>query len=220
MMDDKKTKIENTEVKGYRELDSYESYKMNGNQGTRHLVEPNGFKKKVIVMINQSKKEDKYLHHALKIMFSIGHVEAHSQWLERNFESGAENIYRTYNNIQKSIERNTLEILYTRDKIKGLTLKVNKNNSNDKRKWRLVLELKYKELTLMTDVNYMKMEKYITLENDLEETDFKGATAMLGNKQLNRQQWFSSTLKESFNLLDKAGSDLVKHRMKMEKEDK
>ena len=128
------------------------------------------------------------------------------------------NIYRTYNNIQKSIERNTLEILYTRDKIKGLTLKVNKNNSNDKRKWRLVLELKYKELTLMTDVNYMKMEKYITLENDLEETDFKGATAMLGNKQLNRQQWFSSTLKQSFNLLDKAGQELVRYRMKMEKE--
>ena len=216
MMDDKKTKIENTEVKGYRELDSYESYKMNGNQGTRHLVEPNGFKKKVIVMINQSKKEDKYLHHALKIMFSIGHVEAHSQWLERNFESGAENIYRTYNNIQKSIERNTLEILYTRDKIKGLTLKVNKNNSNDKRKWRLVLELKYKELTLMTDVNYMKMEKYITLENNLEKTDFKGATAMLGNKQLNRQQWFTSTLRDSFNLLDKAGSQLINYRMQEE----
>ena len=220
MMDDKKIKIENTEVKGYRELDSYESYKMNGNQGTRHLVEANSFKIKIMAMIDGTKKEDKYLYHALKIMFSIGNVEAHSQWLERNFESGAENIWRTWNNIQKSIERNTLEILYTRDKIKGLTLKVNKNNSNDKRKWRLVLELKYKELTLMTDVNYMKMEKYITLENDLEETDFKGATAMLGNKQLNRQQWFSSTLKQSFNLLDKAGSDLVKHRMEEEKEDK
>ena len=60
MMDDKKIKIENTEVKGYRELDSYETYKKEGNKGTRHIVEPNGFKKKVIVMINQSKKEDKY----------------------------------------------------------------------------------------------------------------------------------------------------------------
>ena len=216
----KKLENEVKEVKGYRELDSYESYKMNGNQGTRHLVEANSFKIKIMAMIDGTKKEDKYLYHALKIMFSIGHVEAHSQWLERNFESGAENIYRTYNNIQKSIERNTLEILYTRDKIKGLTLKVNKNNSNDKRKWRLVLELKYKELTLMTDVNYMKMEKYITLENDLEETDFKGATAMLGNKQLNRQQWFSSTLKQSFNLLDKAGQQLVNYRMEQEKEDK
>ena len=220
MMDNKKTNIESTEVKGYRELDSYESYKMNGNQGTRHLVEANSFKIKIMAMIDGTKKEDKYLYHALKIMFSIGHVEAHSQWLERNFESGAENIWRTWNNIQKSIERNTLEILYTRDKIKGLTLKVNKNNSNEKRKWRLVLELKYKELTLMTDVNYMKMEKYITLENDLEETDFKGATAMLGNKQLNRQQWFSSTLKQSFNLLDKAGSQLVNYRMEQEKGEK
>ena len=86
MMDDKKIKIENTEVKGYRELDSYESYKMNGNQGTRHLVEPNGFKKKVIAMINQSKKEDKYLYHALKIMFSIAHVKSHEDWLLRNIE--------------------------------------------------------------------------------------------------------------------------------------
>ena len=111
MMDDKKTNIESTEVKGYRELDSYESYKMNGNQGTRHLVEANSFKIKIMAMIDGTKKEDKYLYHALKIMFSIGHVEAHSQWLERNFESGAENIYRTYNNIQKSIERNTLEKL-------------------------------------------------------------------------------------------------------------
>ena len=71
----------------------------------------------------------------------------------------------------------------------------------------------------MTDVNYMKMEKYITLENDLEETDFKGATAMLGNKQLNRQQWFTSTLRDSFNLLDKAGSQLINYRMEQEKED-
>lgn len=215
---DKKLENEVKEVKKFRELKSYEDYKQNGNQGTRHIVEVNSFKTKIMAIIGETKKENKYLYHALKIMFSIGHVEAHSQWLERNFESGAENIYRTWNNIQKSIERNTLEILYTRDKIKGLTLKVNKNNSNDKRKWRLVLELKYKELTLITDVNYTKMEKYITLENDLGTTDFKGATAMLGNKQLNRQQWFSSTLKQSFNLLDKAGQDLVNYRMKMEKE--
>ena len=217
---DKKLENEVKEVKKFRELKSYENYKQNGNDGTRHIVEANSFKTKIMAMIDGTKKEDKYLYHTLKIMFSIGHVEAHSQWLERNFENGESNIYRTYNNIQKSIERNTLEILYTRDKIKGLTLKVNKNNSNDKRKWRLVLELKYKELTLMTDVNYMKMEKYITLENDLEETDFKGATAMLGNKQLNRQQWFSSTLKQSFNLLDKAGSQLINYRMEQEKGEK
>ena len=216
----KKLENEEMEVKKFRELDSYETYKKEGNKGTRHIVEANSFKTKIMAMIDGTKKDDKYLYYTLKIMFSIGHVEAHSQWLERNFESGAENIWRTWNNIQKSIERNTLEILYTRDKIKGLTLKVNKNNSNDKRKWRLVLELKYKELTLMTDVNYMKMEKYITLENDLEETDFKGATAMLGNKQLNRQQWFSSTLKQSFNLLDKAGSQLINYRMEQEKGEK
>ena len=213
----KKLENEVKEVKGYRELDSYESYKVNGNQGTRHLVEPNGFKKKVIAMINQSKKEDKYLYHALKIMFSIAHVKSHEDWLLRNIESSS-NIYRTYNNVQKSIERNALEILYTKDKIKNLTLKVNKHESKDSRLWKLVLELQYNELTIITDVSYNKMAKYIDL-GELEETDFEGATTMLGVNHLSKQQYFTSTLKESFNLLDKAGQDLVKHRMKMEKED-
>ena len=215
-MDNKKTNIEKVE-KGYRELDSYESYKANGNQGTRHLVEPNGFKKKVIVMINQSKKEDKYLYHALKIMFSIAHVKSHEDWLLRNIESSS-NIYRTYNNVQKSVERNALEILYTKDKIKNLTLKVNKHKSKDSRLWKLVLELQYNELTIIADVSYNKMAKYIDLEDNLEETDFEGATTMLGVKHLNKQQYFNNPLKESFNILDNVGQELVRYRMKMEKE--
>ena len=216
MMDNKKTNIEKVE-KGYRELDSYESYKANGNQGTRHLVEPNGFKKKVIAMINQSKKEDKYLYHALKIMFSIAHVKSHEDWLLRNIESSS-NIYRTYNNVQKSVERNALEILYTKDKIKNLTLKVNKHESKDSRLWKLVLELQYNELTIITDVSYNKMAKYIDLGDNLEETDFEGATTMLGAKHLNKQQYFNNPLKESFNILDNVGQELVRYRMKMEKE--
>ena len=215
---DKKLENEVKEVKGYRELKSYEDYKQNGNDGTRHIVKPNSFKQKVIAMINQYKKEDKYLYHALKIMFSIAHVKSHEDWLLRNIESSS-NIYRTYNNVQKSVERNTLEILYTKDKIKNLTLKVNKHESKDSRLWKLVLELQYNELTIITDVSYNKMKKYINLEDNLEETDFEGATTMLGVNHLSKQQYFTSTLKESFNLLDKAGQDLVKHRMKMEKEE-
>ena len=215
---DKKLENEVKEVKGYRELKSYEDYKQNGNDGTRHIVKPNSFKQKVIAMINQSKKEDKYLYHALKIMFSIAHVKSHEDWLLRNIESSS-NIYRTYNNVQKSVERNTLEILYTRDKIKGLTLKVNKHESKDSRLWKLVLELQYNELTIITDVSYNKMAKYIDLEDNLEETDFEGATTMLGVKHLNKQQYFNNPLKESFNILDNVGQELVRYRMKMEKED-
>ena len=63
MMDDKKIKIENTEVKGYRELKSYEDYKQNGNDGTRHIVEAKSFKIKIMAMIDGTKKEDKYLYH-------------------------------------------------------------------------------------------------------------------------------------------------------------
>ena len=215
-------KIENKEmeVKKFRELKSYEDYKQNGNGGTRHIVEPNSFKQKVLILINESKKQDKYLHYTLKTLFSCCHVKAHENWLIRNLEAEkSENIWRTWNNIQKSVERNVLEILYTKDKIEGLTIKVNKHGSKDTRKWKLVVGMEYKELKIITDVNYNKMAKYIDL-GELEETDFEGATTMLGVNHLSKQQYFDKTLKQSFNLLDKAGSDLVKHRMKMESEDK
>ncbi len=216
---DKKLENEVKEVKKFRELKSYEDYKEHGNAETRHITEPNSFKKKVMAMIGDTKKENKYLYHALKIMFSCCHVKAHENWLIRNLEAEkSENIYRTYNNIQKSIERNILEVLYTKDKIEGLTIKVNKHGSKDTRKWKLVVGMEYKELKIITDVNYNKMAKYIDL-GELEETDFEGATTMLGVNHLSKQQYFTSTLKESFNLLDKAGQDLVKHRMKMEKEE-
>ena len=213
-------KIENKEmeVKKFRELKSYEDYKQNGNDGTRHIVKPNSFKQKVLILINESKKQDKYLHYTLKTLFSCCHVKAHENWLIRNLEAEkSENIWRTYNNIQKSVERNILEVLYTKDKIEGLTIKVNKHGSKDTRKWKLVVGMEYKELKIITDVNYNKMAKYIDL-GELEETDFEGATTMLGVNHLSKQQYFDKTLKESFNLLDKAGQDLVKHRMKMEKE--
>ena len=32
------------------------------------MTEPNSFKKKVIILINETKKQDKYLHYALKIL--------------------------------------------------------------------------------------------------------------------------------------------------------
>lgn len=214
---DKKLENEVKEVKKFRELKSYEDYKQNGNQGTRHITKQNSFKTKIMAIIGKTKKEDKYLYHALKIMFSCVHVKAHEDFLLRNMGE-SENIYRTYNNIQKSIERNVLEVLYTRDKIDGLTLKVNKYGSKDSKKWKVVVSVSYNELTIITDVNYNKMAKYIDL-GELEETDFEGATTMLGNNRcLNKQQYFTSTLKQSFNLLDKAGSELVSYRMKMEKE--
>ena len=218
-MENKKNEMGTKEVRTYRELKSYEDYKEQGNAETRHLVEPNSFKKKVIIMMNETKKKDKYLYYAMKIMFSIAHVKSHEDWLLRNIESSS-NIYRTYNNVQKSVERNILEILYTKDKIKNLTLKVNKHGSKDTRKWKLVVGMEYKELKIITDVNYNKMAKYIDLEDNLEETDFEGATTMLGTKHLNKQQYFNNPLKESFNILDNVGQELVRYRMKMESEDK
>ena len=73
----KKLENEVKEVKKFRELDNYTSYKEEGNKGTRHIVEPNSFKQKVLILINESKKQDKYLHYTLKILFSCCHVKAH-----------------------------------------------------------------------------------------------------------------------------------------------
>ena len=55
---DKKLENEVKEVKKFRELKSYEDYKQNGNQGTRHIVEVNSFKTKIMAIIGETKKEN------------------------------------------------------------------------------------------------------------------------------------------------------------------
>ena len=104
------TNVNVKEERDYRKLDSYEEYKQHGNQGTRRIAKENSFKTKIRIIINQSKKENKWLYHSLNIMFGVCHVKAHEKWLIRNMENDS-NIYRTYNNIQKSVERSLIEIL-------------------------------------------------------------------------------------------------------------
>lgn len=217
-MIENKDRLDKVEVKenGYRKLDSYEEYKKNGNKGSRRLNEANPFKQKIYRLINET-KEDEYLNYTLRILFGVCHIASHEAWLERNFESGASNIYRTHNNIQKSKERAIVELLPCVDKIDGLVLKVNKHNSKDIRKWKLVLEIKYKDLTIKTDVNYKKMADYIPSNLKLEETDFEGFDTLLGEKSLNKQQYFDMPLRSSFNRLDEVTFSFIQFKTENKK---
>ena len=202
------TNVNLKERKDYRKLDSYEEYKQHGNQGTRRIAKENSFKTKIRIIINQSKKEN----HSLNIMFGVCHVKAHEKWLIRNMENDS-NIYRTYNNIQKSVERSLIEILPIRDKVSDyLKLKINKNGTEDKRKWKLVFEIQYKEVLIMTDVSYNKMVNCLNENEELEETDFSGSTVRLGEKELGKEQYFSKTLRESFQQLDDMAMKLIRYK--------
>lgn len=216
-MIENKDRLDKVEVKenGYRKLDSYEEYKKNGNKGSRRLNEANPFKQKIYRLINET-KEDEYLNYALNILFNCCHVRAHESFMMRNLES-SENIYRTYTNIQKSVERSAVEFLPCVDKIDGLVLKVNKHNSKDIRKWKLVLEIKYKDLTIKTDVSYKKMADYIPSNLKLEETDFEGFDTLLGEKSLNKQQYFDMPLRSSFNRLDEVTFSFIQFKTENKK---
>ena len=206
------TNITLKENKEGRKLDSYEEYKQHGNQGTRRIAKENSFKSKIRIIISQSKKENKWLFHSLNIMFGVCHVKAHERWLMRNMENDS-NIYRTYNNIQKSVERNLIEILPIRDKVSDyLTLKINKNGTEDKRKWKLVFEIQYKEVLIMTYVSYTKMVNCLNEDEELEETDFSGSIVRLGEKELGKEQYFSKTLRESFQHLDDMAMKLIRYK--------
>jgi hypothetical protein len=206
------TNVNIEERKERRKLDSYEEYKQHGNQGTRRIAKENSFKTKIKIIINQSKKENKWLFHSLNIMFGACHVKAHEKWLIRNMENDS-NIYRTYNNIQKSVERGLIEILPIKDKInKYLTLEINKNGSEDKRKWKLVFKIQYKEVLIMTDVSYNKMANCLNENEELKETDFSGSTVQLGEKELGKEQYFSKTLRESFEYLDNMAMKLIRYK--------
>lgn len=206
------TNVTLKENKEGRKLDSYEEYKQHGNQGTRKIAKENSFKTKIRIIISQSKKENKWLFHSLNIMFGVCHVKAHERWLMRNMENDS-NIYRTYNNIQKSVERSLIEILPIRDKVSDyLTLKINKNGTEDKRKWKLVFEIQYKEVLIITDVSYNKMVNCLNEDEELEETDFSGSTVQLGEKELGKEQYFSKTLRESFQNLDDMAMKLIRYK--------
>lgn len=190
----------------------YEQYRDNGRKSnTRKINKPNSFKKKIYSLIKQATEEDELLGRSLSIMFLVNHISAHEGFLLENIEKES-NYFRTYENIQKSTARALLEIITTSSDV---DVKINKHDKKDNRMWDVVVSLEYNELTIVNVVKYSKLKDYLA-RAVLEETTIEKGTTILKNgnekRELGKQQYHTSTLKETFDQLDSEVFSLMEYR--------
>ena len=190
----------------------YEQYRDNGRKSnTRKINKPNSFKKKIYSLIKQAIEEDELLGRSLSIMFLVNHISAHEGFLLENIEKES-NYFRTYENIQKSTGRALLEIITT---CSDVDVKVNKHGKKDSRMWDVVVSLEYNELTIINVVKYSKLKDFVG-RAVLGETTIEKGTTILRNgnekRELGKQQYHTSTLKEAFDQLDSEVFNLMEYR--------
>jgi hypothetical protein len=190
----------------------YEQYRDNGRKSnTRKINKPNSFKKKIYSLIKQATEEDELLGRCLSIMFLVNHISAHEGFLLENIEKES-NYFRTYENIQKSTARALLEIITTSSDV---DVKINKHDKKDNRMWDVVVSLEYNELTIVNVVKYSKLKDYLA-RAVLEETTIEEGITILRNgnekRELGKQQYHTSTLKETFDQLDSEVFSLMEYR--------
>lgn len=193
---------EKREVKKEARRVSYQEYRDNGRENKqRKINKPNSFKKKIYSLIKQATEEDELLGRSLSIMLLVNHISAHEGFLLENIEKES-NYFRTYENIQKSTARALLEIITTNSDV---DVKINKHDKKDNRMWDVVVSLEYNELTIINVVKYSKLKDYLA-RAVLEETTIEKGTTILRNgnekRELGKQQYHTSTLKEAFDQLD------------------
>ena len=203
--------MENKERKEVERL-PYEQYRNNGRKSnTRKINKPNSFKKKIYSLIKQATEEDELLGRCLSIMFLVNHISAHEGFLLENIEKES-NYFRTYENIQKSTARALLEIITTSSDV---DVKINKHDKKDNRMWDVVVSLEYNELTIVNVVKYSKLKDYLS-RAVLEETTIEKGTTILRNgnekRELGKQQYHTSTLKETFDMLDNEVFSLMEYK--------
>ena len=203
--------MENKERKEVERL-PYEQYRNNGRKSnTRKINKPNSFKKKIYSLIKQATEEDELLGRCLSIMFLVNHISAHEGFLLENIEKES-NYFRTYENIQKSTARALLEIITTSSDV---DVKINKHDKKDNRMWDVVVSLEYNELTIVNVVKYSKLKDYLA-RAVLEETTIEKGTTILRNgnekRELGKQQYHTSTLKETFDMLDNEVFSLMEYK--------
>ena len=203
--------MENKERKEVERL-PYEQYRNNGRKSnTRKINKPNSFKKKIYSLIKQATEEDELLGRCLSIMFLVNHISAHEGFLLENIEKES-NYFRTYENIQKSTARALLEIITTSSDV---DVKINKHDKKDNRMWDVVVSLEYNELTIVNVVKYSKLKDYLA-RAVLEETTVEKGTTILRNgnekRELGKQQYHTSTLKETFDMLDNEVFSLMEYK--------
>ena len=203
---------EKREVKKEARRVSYQEYRDNGRENKqRKINKPNSFKKKIYSLIKQATEEDELLGRSLSIMLLVNHISAHEGFLLENIEKES-NYFRTYENIQKSAARALLEIITTSSDV---DVKVNKHGKKDNRMWDVVVSLEYNELTIINVVKYSKLKDFVG-RAVLEETTIEKGTTILRNgsekRELGKQQYHTSTLKEAFDMLDNEVFSLMEFR--------
>ena len=204
--------IEKREVKKEARRVSYQEYRDNGRENKqRKINKPNSFKKKIYSLIKQAIEEDELLGRSLSIMLLVNHISAHKPFLLEHVEEEP-NYVRTLNNIEKSAARALLEIITTSSDV---DVKINKHDKKDNRMWDVVISLEYNELTIINVVKYSKLKDYLA-RAVLEETTIEEGTTILRNgnekRELGKQQYHTSTLKETFDQLDSEVFNLMEYR--------
>lgn len=203
---------EKREVKKEAKRVSYQEYRDNGRENKqRKINKPNSFKKKIYSLIKQATEEDELLGRSLSIMLLVNHISAHKPFLLEHVEEEP-NYVRTLNNIEKSAARALLEIITTSSDV---DVKINKHDKKDNRMWDVVVSLEYNELTIINVVKYSKLKDYLA-RAVLEETTIEEGTTILRNgnekRELGKQQYHTSTLKETFDQLDSEVFSLMEYR--------
>ena len=188
----------------------YAQYKENGGNSNRKLNKPNKFKNKISSLIQESKQvEGVDVNKTLKIMFLINHLEAHAEWLQEHFEEES-NYWKTHSNIQKCKNRALNELLFATN---CMEVMVNKQGKTDRRLWLAVFKMQYKELTIVCVTKYKEVEGLIG-RLAMEETNINKPFTILSDEQmgdrvLDKQMYFTHTLKQTLDQLDLQVSKLM-----------
>lgn len=208
---------EKREVKKEAKRVSYQEYRDNGRENKqRKINKPNSFKKKIYSLIKQANEEDELLGRSLSIMFLVNHISAHKGFLLEHVEEEP-NYVRTLNNIEKSAARALLEIITSSSDV---DIKVCKHEKKDHRMWDLVISIEYNELIITNTIKYSKLKDFVG-RLVLEEIDSAESVTILKNgkeeRALGKQQYHTSTLKETFDMLDNEVFSLMEYVTSLKK---
>ena len=197
-----------------KRIKSYDDYKKNRKNG-RKVMSENTFTKKIKHIIEDTTKENELRGYSMKIMFECIAIQQHIPFLEQHLEDGESNIYRTINNIVKAKARSIAEILYLNSE-DIVNLKINTHGKKDDRLWDLIVTMEERELKLQCVVKYSKVKELLKdkVIEKVEEVDSIDIT-YIGESYLNKQQYFTKTLKDSLNALDIYTQELVRINNKL-----
>lgn len=170
----------------------------------------NSFKRKMWHILENSKEENEALYLASKIGFYICHANAHVEFLMCHLEEES-NYYNTLKNIGKCKHRSLQEVINVnkKGKMEGVTLYLNKCDSKNKRKWKIIVKIDNGDLHTYNTLNYYDVKDLIDNVDKLETTDIEEDVAFLGEVKLDKRQYFEFSLKKVLNVIDDTRIDFL-----------